>query len=147
LKLNRLPSTTEIVTIKDRVGITAEAMSKEVDMREEDTNPEAEEAAEDVEAAAVDLEGATKTDTRMRWLAMTAMVRVRLTSTEEDHLAADTNIVEDTKEAVNILTRKLDTTAMKRISTNPSLILRSNSHRMRYRTKTISAPRSSGLKK
>jgi len=66
LRLTRLPSTTEIVTIKDKVVITAVVMNKEVDMIEEATNPEAEEAVEDVEAAAVDLEQVTKTDTKMR---------------------------------------------------------------------------------
>lgn len=66
MRLTRLPSTTEIVTIKDKVVITAVVMNKEVDMIEEATNPEAEEAVEDVEAAAVDLEQVTKTDTKMR---------------------------------------------------------------------------------
>lgn len=43
--------------------IPAAASNKEVAMREVVTSPEAEEAVEDVEAAAVDLEGVTKTTT------------------------------------------------------------------------------------
>jgi len=78
---------------------------------------------------------------------MITMVRARPTNTVEDHLAADTNIVEVTQEAVNILTKKLDTKTMKRTTTNPSLILTSKLSRTNYRTRIISAPKSSGSKK
>ena len=78
---------------------------------------------------------------------MITMVRARPTNTVVDHLVADTNIVEVTKEAVNILTWKLDTITMKRATTNPSLIPKSKLSRTSYQTRIISAPKSSGSKK
>ena len=65
LRMTRPRSTTETATrgSKDKVVIPAAASNKEVAMREVVTSPEAEEAVEDAEAAAVDLEGVTKTTT------------------------------------------------------------------------------------
>ena len=147
MRSTRPPSTTETVTIKSKVLITAVDMNREVDMKEEATNPEAEEAVEDAEAVDVDSEEVTKTNMKTKRMMMITMVRARSKhNTEEVRLVVDTNIVEATQEEAIVLLKKSDMITTLRTSNNPSLIT-SKLSRMRYRTRIISALKSSGSTK